>query len=200
MRFQAPQLGALGVTFTALRGAQFVSLVGIIGLTANFISQFASSNRDVPEVLVGTVTVASISTLYIAINYILYYDGLLPLLISAGCDLALLIASIVVAVTIGKPLSMLNCSRLPQSSSDTTTVVEVETIVSRSIESAAAKYAAYVALITTDQPHCYETKAIWGLAISLAVLFSFSALICAGLWHRIRRANADAAPPKDIEG
>ncbi|KAI0433888.1 hypothetical protein F5Y09DRAFT_31648 [Xylaria sp. FL1042] len=197
MRFQSPQLGALGVTFTSLRTLQFVSLVTAVGLTANFINGFASSQREVPDVLVGTVTVTSISTLYVAISYILYYDGMLPLLIAAGLDFSLLVALIVVAVTIGKPLSMLQCDLLPESVSTSETFVTY--ITGRSYESAAAKYNSYLALITTDQPNCYEIKAVWGLGIALSVLFAFSALVCVGLWHRIRRANGGAAPPKDVE-
>ncbi|KAK8065998.1 hypothetical protein PG997_012745 [Apiospora hydei] len=57
MRFQAPQLGALGVTFTAFRGLQLVSLVAVVGLTANFISEIVSARRDAPDVLVGTLVV-----------------------------------------------------------------------------------------------------------------------------------------------
>lgn len=64
MRFQSPQLGALGVTFTALRALQFLSLVSVVGLTANFINEFASTDRQVPDVLVGTVTVVRIFTLF----------------------------------------------------------------------------------------------------------------------------------------
>lgn len=66
MRFQSPQLGALGVTFTALRGLQFVSLVAIVGLTAHFINEFASSQRAVPDVLVGTVTVVCVFCISLA--------------------------------------------------------------------------------------------------------------------------------------
>ncbi|KAI0203540.1 hypothetical protein F4808DRAFT_457813 [Astrocystis sublimbata] len=197
MRFQSPQLGALGVTFTALRALQFLSLVTVVGLTANFINEFASSQRQVPDVLVGTVTVTSISTLYVAISYILYYDGMLPLLVASGLDSALLIALIVVAATIGKPLSMLQCELLPEPVSETASFVT--TITGRSFLGAASRYNNYLALITTDQPHCYEIKAVWGLGIALAVLFSFSALVCVGLWHRIRRANGGGAPPKDVE-
>ncbi|KAI1361193.1 hypothetical protein F5Y08DRAFT_348154 [Xylaria arbuscula] len=199
MRFQSPQLGALGVTFTALRAAQFLSLVTVVGLTANFINEFASSQREVPDVLVGTVTVTSISTLYVAISYILYYDGMLPLLIAGGLDFSLLVALIVVAVTIGKPLSMLQCELLPEPASSKAESF-VTYITGRSYSSAAARYNSYLALITTDQPHCYEIKAVWGLGIALSVLFAFSALVCVGLWQRIRRANAAAAPPKDVEG
>ncbi|KAI1404288.1 hypothetical protein F4819DRAFT_136596 [Hypoxylon fuscum] len=196
MRFQAPQLGALGVTFTAFRAMQFLSLAAIIGITANFINEIASSQRDVPDVLVGTIAVSSIATLYVSISYILYYDGLLPLLIAGGIDLGLLVAAIVVAVTIGKPLSMLKCELLPQPAAPTQTFTM--SISARDYASAAAKYNNYLALITTDQPHCYEIKAVWGLGIALCVLFAFSAVICVGLWRRIK--SADAAPPKDIEG
>lgn len=60
MRFQSPQLGALGVTFTALRLMQFVSLVTVIGLVANFIDEITSAQLGVPDVMVGTVTVVCI--------------------------------------------------------------------------------------------------------------------------------------------
>ncbi|KAI0097901.1 hypothetical protein GGR51DRAFT_454577 [Nemania sp. FL0031] len=195
MRFQSPQLGALGVTFTALRALQFLALIATVGLTANFINEFASSDREVPDVLVGTISVTSISTLYVAISYILYYDGMLPLLVAGGLDLALFVAFIVVAVTVGKPLSALQCQLLPESVSAATVVVT--SLTGRGYETAATRYQSYLALITTDQPHCYEIKAVWGLGIALAVLFSFSTLVCVGLWHRIRRAAA--APAKDVE-
>ncbi|TRX95039.1 hypothetical protein FHL15_004124 [Xylaria flabelliformis] len=193
MRFQSPQLGALGVTFTALRALQFLSLVTVVGLTANFINEFASSERQVPDVLVGTVTVTSISTLYVAISYILYYDGMLPLLIAGGLDFALLVALIVVSVTIGQPLSRLQCELLPEPVSSTTSFIA--TITGRSYENAAARYNSYLALITTDQPHCYEIKAVWGLGIALAVLFSFSALGYAGV-----RGGFGVAPVQQISG
>ncbi|KAI0879810.1 uncharacterized protein GGS22DRAFT_198849 [Annulohypoxylon maeteangense] len=194
MRFQAPQLGALGVTFTGFRAMQFVSLVAIIGMTSNFINDIVTSNRDMPDVLVGTLSVASIATLYVSISYILYYDGLLPLLIAGGIDFALLVASIVVAVTIGKPLSMLKCQLLPQPAETTPTFT---LSISTRDASAATKYNNYLALITTDQPHCYEIKAVWGLSIALCVLFAFSGVVCVGLWRRIKSSGADA--PKDIE-
>ncbi|KAL7620884.1 hypothetical protein AAE478_009882 [Parahypoxylon ruwenzoriense] len=194
MRFQAPQLGALGVTFTSFRALQFVSLFAVIGLAANFINEIAASQRDVPDVLVGTIAVASIATLYVSISYILYYDGLLPLLIAGGIDLALLVASIVVSVTIGKPLSMLKCELLPQPTPPTQTFTM--SISARDYASAAAKYNNYLALITTDQSHCYEIKAVWGLSIALCVLFAFSAVVCVGLWRRIKSTDT---PLKDIE-
>lgn len=122
---------------------------------------------------------------------------MLPLLVAGGLDLGLLVGMIVVAVTIGKPLSMLRCELLPESTSPTTTFVT--SIAGRGYVSAAAKYNSYLALITTDQPHCYEIKAVWGFGIALSVLFAFSAIVCVGLWLRIRRANGASAPSKDVE-
>lgn len=122
---------------------------------------------------------------------------MLPLLIAGGLDLTVLVAFIVVAVTIGKPLSALQCELLPEPVSSATVVVT--SITGRSYESAATKYQSYLALITTDQPHCYEIKAVWGLGIALAVLFAFSMLVCVGLWHRLRRATGAGAGPKDLE-
>ncbi len=57
MRFQAPQLGAMGVTFSIMRVFQFVSLIAMIGLCANFISGIAAAEHDAPAELIGTLTV-----------------------------------------------------------------------------------------------------------------------------------------------
>jgi hypothetical protein len=57
MRFQAPQLGALGVTFSIMRACQLVSLIVVIGLCANFISEMATAEHDAPAELIGTLTV-----------------------------------------------------------------------------------------------------------------------------------------------
>lgn len=58
-----------------------------------------------------------IAVLYILISTILYLDAYLPFLVSTAADSALLIALIVVAVTVGKPLSYLNCTALPDTGS-----------------------------------------------------------------------------------
>ena len=54
-----PALGALGMTFTAMRGMQFVSLITIIGITANFISEMVTADYAAPSALVGTLVVVS---------------------------------------------------------------------------------------------------------------------------------------------
>ena len=51
--------GALGATFKIVRVLQAISLIAIIGMTANFISQMVQSNATPPKVLVGTLSVVS---------------------------------------------------------------------------------------------------------------------------------------------
>lgn len=55
----APQYGALGATYTVVRGLQGVSLISIIGMTANFIAEMVSTNNTPPNVLIGTIAVVS---------------------------------------------------------------------------------------------------------------------------------------------
>ncbi|EAQ83523.1 hypothetical protein CHGG_09927 [Chaetomium globosum CBS 148.51] len=57
MRFQAPQLGAMGVTFIVMRAFQFASLIAVIGLCANFINGITTAEHDPPAELIGTLTV-----------------------------------------------------------------------------------------------------------------------------------------------
>jgi hypothetical protein len=54
-----PALGALGMTFTAMRALQAVALITIIGLAANFISEMVTANYVPPSALVGTLVVVS---------------------------------------------------------------------------------------------------------------------------------------------
>lgn len=54
---QGPAFGALGATFTVVRGMQAISLISIIGMTANFIAEMVSVNQSPPHVLIGTLSV-----------------------------------------------------------------------------------------------------------------------------------------------
>lgn len=51
--------GALGATFKIVRILQAVSLIAIIGMAANFISQMVQNNNAPSDVLVGTLSVVS---------------------------------------------------------------------------------------------------------------------------------------------
>ncbi len=136
--------------------------------------------------------------IYIVITYILYYDNMLPLLMAGCLDGLLLIASIVVASLVGKPLSMLNCAALSGSSSLTAPFFSSSASPAR--RSIITKTLSYFTFVALDQPTCYEIKAVWGLAIALCVLFAFSTLVCVGLWHRLRRDTAGSSDAKlDLE-
>lgn len=52
-----PDYGALGATFKLCRILQAISLLGIIGMAANFISEMVSNNNAPSDVLVGTLSV-----------------------------------------------------------------------------------------------------------------------------------------------
>lgn len=54
-----PDYGALGATFKITRALQAVSMIAIIGMTANFIAEMVSSNVAPPNVLIGTLSVVS---------------------------------------------------------------------------------------------------------------------------------------------
>ena len=52
-----PNYGALGATFKICRILQALSLIGIVGMAANFISEMVSNNNAPSDVLVGTLSV-----------------------------------------------------------------------------------------------------------------------------------------------
>jgi len=188
----APQnFGALGSTFTVVRTLEAVSLITIIGMTANFISEMVAVKQSPPSVLIGTLSVAVIAFLYIVMTYILYHSAYLHFLVSTAVDSFLLIAVIVVAVTVGKPLSYLDCAALPstgETSDFMKSVGQNMTKVNYWIWAGASK--------TT----CFEMKSIWGLSIALCILFAFSSVCSALMWKKEADENKAAAAPKDIEG
>jgi hypothetical protein len=49
--------GALETTFAVSRGVQIISLIAIIGMSANFIAEMVNTNQSPPHVLIGTLTV-----------------------------------------------------------------------------------------------------------------------------------------------
>lgn len=127
--------------------------------------------------------------LYIAITYILYWDQLLPLLVATGADALILIAVIVVACVVGKPVSYLSCEDLPSKGNTATFINSLFHNVYHSRDNA-------FEWVDADKASCYEIKAVWGLSIALCVLFAFSAITTACLWNRLR---ASRQAPKDIE-
>lgn len=177
-----PNYGALGSTFRIVRILQAISLLAIIGMTANFIAQMVSSNTSPPNVLVGTLSVVSLSpqplippsvtyvcsktciaVLYCAITYILFLDGALPFLINTGMDGMLLIAVVVVAVAVGKPLSYLDCQVIGETNGN---AYAFTAALGSSLDKAGGMLN-YNNWIGATKTTCFEMKAIWGLSIAL---------------------------------
>ncbi|KAI9680952.1 MAG: hypothetical protein M1829_001032 [Trizodia sp. TS-e1964] len=189
----APQNGALGLSFTGSRALQAMSLIAIIGMTGNFIAEIVQSDNVPPTVLVGTIT-TSIAVLYCIVTYILYFDSILPLLVNAGADAAVLIALIVVAVTVGKPLSYVNCMAIDPDHVNVNEAYDFTAKLSQNFNQVPNTMVDYTLWIGGSKATCMEMKAVWGLSITLCVLFAFSSICCVCLWRRSK-----VVAPKDIE-
>jgi len=187
-----PDYGALGATFKITRVLQAVSLIAIIGMTANFISEMVSANTTAPNVLIGTLSVVCIAVLYCAITVILFLDNILPFLISTILDGLFLIAVIVVAVALGKPLSYLNCKVIGEVTGAASSAYAFTAALGNSLDKDGKIQ--YNDWIGTSKSTCLEMKSIWGLSIALCILFTFSAISSLCLWRR----GKQVAPKSEV--
>ena len=103
--------------------------------------------------------------MYCAITLILFVDNILPFLINTGLDCAFLIAVIVVAVTVGKPLSYLDCQVIG-STDALGSAYDFTTSLASSLDKNGGKLN-YNYWIGATKTTCLEMKAIWGLSIAL---------------------------------
>ena len=60
IKMASQNFGALGATFTVVRAMQAISLITIIGMTSNFISEMVTVDQVPPHVLIGTLSVVSL--------------------------------------------------------------------------------------------------------------------------------------------
>jgi len=184
-----PDYGALGVTFKVTRAMQTASLLAVIGMTANFISTMVSADATPPNVLIGTLSVVCIAVLYCAITVILFLDGILPFLINMIIDSLFLVAVVVVAVIVGRPLSYMNCKVIGQLGTSSSAYDFTAALANSIRNGGEINYAQWIG---ASKSTCLEMKSIWGLSIALCVLFTFSAIISVVLWKQ----NKQAAPAK----
>ncbi|KAF7513935.1 hypothetical protein GJ744_006549 [Endocarpon pusillum] len=189
-----PDFGALGATFKICRVLQAMSLIAVIGMAANFVSEIVSAKTAPPAVLVGTLSVTSVAVIYCVITFILFMDGILPFLINTVLDSLLLIAVIVVAVTVGKPLSYLDCNVIGQVSGASSSAYAFTAALGNSLDQDGGKID-YNHWIGGTKGTCLEMKSIWGLSIALCILFAFSAICSTCLWRRGKQIA-----PKEVEG
>ncbi|KAL1305683.1 hypothetical protein AAFC00_007276 [Neodothiora populina] len=187
-----PDYGALPLakTFLYVRGLALVSMVAIVGITANFVAEIVSTNVSPPKEIVGTLSITSIAALYCLISIALFYAGAnLGLFIMTGIDSLLLIAFVVISVVVGKPISFLNCMAAPNVSSKASadgTASWISSLVAN------IKSGGTLGLYTwagSTRANCYETKAIWGFCIALCILFTCSCILLPTLWFKAKRAG-----------
>lgn len=212
-----PGLGALGVTFTAMRIFQAISLLTIIGLSGNFVAELVASSFTTPSALIGTLVVVSheytsvflfcflgtvnantsvfqscFAMVYIIITYILYWDQMLPLLIATAADGLCFIASIVVACVVGKPVSYLTCEAFPKKGNTGNFVHSLFNNVKK-VNSNKFEW------VDPSRKSCLEIKAIWGLSIATSILFFMSAIAAVCLWKRIKGSSDRRPKSMDFE-
>ncbi|KAG2413954.1 hypothetical protein HFD88_003145 [Aspergillus terreus] len=185
-----PKHGALGATFQIARLTQACCLITIIGLTANFIAEIVDNNAKPPGVFIGTITVTCIAVIYCIITAILFQDDILPCLPAAAADFLVLVAVIVVAVVIGKPLSYLKCDEIHDAA---TGAGDSAYTFATHLDSYLAHLGGevkYDSLIAATKGVCLEAKSIWGLSIALCIMFFFTVVCCVCLWRQKKAAAA----------
>lgn len=106
----------------------------------------------------------------------------------AALDSLLLIAFIVVAVSLGRPLSFLNCAIIADA--DTTPGSGYAFIMSIAnnlgLNGSALSLTSWVG---ATKGNCYQAKALWGMSIALCVLFTTSAALLPTLWYKNKKAT-----------
>jgi hypothetical protein len=99
-------------------------------------------------------------------------DGILPFLVNTAMDGILLIAVIVVAVTIGKPLSYLDCKVIGQVAGAASSAYAFTAALGDSLDQEGGKVD-YGHWIGGTRSTCLEMKSIWGLSIGLWYVHGF---------------------------
>jgi hypothetical protein len=108
-----------------------------------------------------------------------YHDTHIPYLVTLAVDICFMVPFIVFAVIIGQPLSLTTCSDLPTTTSH----------VALPISAIPGQPVSYVVFSGAGQTVCYELMAVWGLMISLCVLFALSAVSAGFLFLGKRRSQ-----------
>ena len=185
-----PSYGAqpLAKLFILVRILQVISMIVIIGLTANFISMIVSSGIEPPKEFVGTLSVVRcfslgtrmaqrsclpvqtcIATLYVLVSIAFFWSQAnLGLFVMTGADSLLLIAFIVVAVSVGRPLSFLNCYVIGSTSAagEQASAYAFTMSVSDNLNHI-GNTLSLGNWVGTTKANCFETKTVWGLSIAL---------------------------------
>lgn len=114
-----------------------------------------------------------------------YDDTHIPYLVTFALDMMFLIPFLVVTILLSQPLSGTTCSDLPNKPGRVllSSVAPANKTISYEVFSGAA-----------GQTTCYELMAVWGLMITLCILFATSAISAGFLYLGKRRAM----PPSGV--
>ena len=131
------------------------------------------------------------AALYCLISIPFFYaQANLGLLIMTATDFLLLLAFIIVSVVLGRPLSFLNCANA--ANLDAAGNAHSVAAFTQALSENVGKSGSTLGLggwAGLTKANCYETKSIWGLCISLAILFTCSTCILPTLWFKARKAS-----------
>lgn len=209
-----PTYGAapLAKTFFMSRALQLVCFIGIISITASFISDIVSSNHVAPTEIIATIAVVSrsilrsrrpistktntdqtsIAALYCLLTIPFFWsDANKGLLVMTGIDFLLLLAFVIIAVVLGKPLTTLNC---PLIASDLTHLPQISDAFdfTQSLSSNVNKYSNFISWSGATKGNCLASKAAWGLCIALCLLFFTTTMVLPALFAKKKRADGSS--------
>ncbi|CBX91421.1 hypothetical protein IAQ61_010775 [Plenodomus lingam] len=186
----------LSKMFLGVRILQAICMIIVIGICSNFVQMIVTTGIEPPKEFVGTLSVACIATLYIMVSVGYYWSQAnLGLLVMTAVDSLLLIAFIVCAVTLGKPISYLNCYVIGKSSSevDAQYAYAFVTAASQNLNKSGSNMGLmHWAGITRN--NCFQAKTTWGMTIALCVLFTTSCALLPTLWYKNKKPA-----PKTVE-
>ncbi|CAO2649874.1 Nn.00g011660.m01.CDS01 [Neocucurbitaria sp. VM-36] len=186
----------LSKMFLLVRVLQAICMIIVIGITSNFVQMIVTTGVEPPKEFVGTLSVTCIATLYIMVSVGYYWSyANLGLLVMTGVDSLLLIAFIVCAVTLGKPMSFLNCYVIGKSSKevDTEYAYAFVTAAANNLNTSGAGLdLRHWAGVT--RTNCFQAKTVWGMAIALCILFTVSCALLPTLWYKNKKPA-----PKTVE-
>ncbi|OKL58614.1 hypothetical protein UA08_06174 [Talaromyces atroroseus] len=198
--FRKSRHGILGVCYHVFRAAEIITLVAIIGLVGQFISDMDGSSVNPPSVLVGILSLVCLAALYLVILVILFWDFPhkifyhWPILI----DSAILAGFVAVAVVSGRPLAYLRCSSIGGSSGSASSFISS---LASKVDKGAGEVI-YSDFIAASRQVCNEMKAIWGLVIADCIFFALTVIIGIFLFFMTRseRAQKGQKGQEDQEG
>jgi hypothetical protein len=195
-----PSYGAMPLSkmFLLVRVLQALAMMIVIGITSNFVQMIVTTGVEPPKEFVGTLSVTCIAALYIMVSIGYYWSfANLGLLVMAAIDSLLLIAFIVCAVTLGKPMSFLNCYVIDKASYEVDAASAYAFVQStRQNLNTMGSGLDLSHWAGATKSNCFQAKTIMGLSIALCILFTTSTVLLPTLWYKNKKATP---APKTVE-